>query len=87
MKTNPFHQTVIVTGGATGIGYAVAEQFVGRGLTSCSTAVPARNWPAPLKNWETPIASLSSPPTSPSLPMRRLSSTPRSSASAAWMCW
>ena len=24
MKTNPFHQTVIVTGGATGIGYAVA---------------------------------------------------------------
>jgi len=22
MKTNPFHQTVIVTGGATGIGYA-----------------------------------------------------------------
>jgi len=31
MKTDPFHQTVIVTGGATGIGYAVAEQFVGRG--------------------------------------------------------
>jgi NAD(P)-dependent dehydrogenase (short-subunit alcohol dehydrogenase family) len=31
MKTNHLHQTVIVTGGATGIGYAVAEQFVGRG--------------------------------------------------------
>ena len=31
MKTNHFYQTVIVTGGATGIGYAVAEQFVGRG--------------------------------------------------------
>ena len=31
MKTNHSHQTVIVTGGATGIGYAVAEQFVGRG--------------------------------------------------------
>ena len=31
MKTNPFHQTVIVTGGATGIGYAVAAQFVERG--------------------------------------------------------
>lgn len=30
MKTNPFHQTVIVTGGATGIGYAVAAQFVER---------------------------------------------------------
>ena len=28
MKTNHLHQTVIVTGGATGIGYAVAEQFV-----------------------------------------------------------
>ena len=27
MKTNPFHQTVIVTGGATGIGYAVAAQL------------------------------------------------------------
>ena len=31
MKTNPFHQTDPVTGGATGIGYAVAAQFVGRG--------------------------------------------------------
>jgi NAD(P)-dependent dehydrogenase (short-subunit alcohol dehydrogenase family) len=31
MKTNPFHRTVIVTGGATGIAYAVAAQFVGRG--------------------------------------------------------
>ena len=31
MKTNPFHQTVIVTGGATEIGYAVAAQFVERG--------------------------------------------------------
>ena len=31
MKTNHLHQTVIVTGGATGIGYAVAEQFIGRG--------------------------------------------------------
>ncbi|HEX9264651.1 MAG TPA: SDR family NAD(P)-dependent oxidoreductase [Candidatus Binatia bacterium] len=31
MKTNPFHQTVIVTGGATGIGYAGAAQFVERG--------------------------------------------------------
>ena len=31
LKTNPFHQTVIVTGGATGIGYAVAAQFVERG--------------------------------------------------------
>jgi len=31
MKTNHFNQTVIVTGGATGIGYAVAEQFVERG--------------------------------------------------------
>jgi NAD(P)-dependent dehydrogenase (short-subunit alcohol dehydrogenase family) len=30
MKTNPFHQTVIVTGGATRIGYAVAAQFVER---------------------------------------------------------
>lgn len=28
---NTNHQTVIVTGGATGIGYAVAEQFVRRG--------------------------------------------------------
>jgi NAD(P)-dependent dehydrogenase (short-subunit alcohol dehydrogenase family) len=28
MKTNHLHQTVIVTGGATGIGYAVAAQFV-----------------------------------------------------------
>ena len=27
--TNP--QTVIVTGGATGLGYAIAEQFVSRG--------------------------------------------------------
>ena len=25
------HQTVIVTGGATGLGYAIAEQFVRRG--------------------------------------------------------
>ena len=31
MKTNNPHQTVIVTGGATGIGYAVAQQFVERG--------------------------------------------------------
>jgi NAD(P)-dependent dehydrogenase (short-subunit alcohol dehydrogenase family) len=31
MKTNKGHQTVIVTGGATGIGYAIAEQFVARG--------------------------------------------------------
>lgn len=31
MKTNHFDQTVIVTGGATGIGYAVAEQFVAHG--------------------------------------------------------
>jgi NAD(P)-dependent dehydrogenase (short-subunit alcohol dehydrogenase family) len=31
MKANRFNQTVIVTGGATGIGYAVAEQFVERG--------------------------------------------------------
>ncbi|HXV50075.1 MAG TPA: SDR family NAD(P)-dependent oxidoreductase, partial [Candidatus Binatia bacterium] len=31
MKANHFYQTVIVTGGATGIGYAVAEQFVARG--------------------------------------------------------
>ncbi|HTN70787.1 MAG TPA: SDR family NAD(P)-dependent oxidoreductase [Methylomirabilota bacterium] len=31
MKTNHLHQTVILTGGATGIGYAVAEQFVARG--------------------------------------------------------
>lgn len=31
MKTNHFHQTAIVTGGATGIGYAVAAQFVERG--------------------------------------------------------
>jgi NAD(P)-dependent dehydrogenase (short-subunit alcohol dehydrogenase family) len=31
MKTNLFHQTVIVTGGATGIGFAIAEQFVARG--------------------------------------------------------
>jgi NAD(P)-dependent dehydrogenase (short-subunit alcohol dehydrogenase family) len=31
MKTNPFHQTVIVTGGAMGIGYAVAAQFIERG--------------------------------------------------------
>ena len=31
MKTNPFHQTVIGTGGATGIGYALAAQFVERG--------------------------------------------------------
>ena len=31
MKTNPFHQTIIVTGGAAGIGYAVAAaQFVER---------------------------------------------------------
>ena len=48
MKTNPFHQTIIVTGGAAGIGYAVSLSSVR--LTSCSTAVPARNWPAPLKN-------------------------------------
>ena len=25
------HQTVIITGGATGLGYAIAEQFVRRG--------------------------------------------------------
>jgi len=31
MKTTTFYPTVIVTGGATGIGYAVAEQFVERG--------------------------------------------------------
>jgi len=31
MKTKGRHQTVIVTGGATGIGYAVAAQFVERG--------------------------------------------------------
>jgi short-subunit dehydrogenase len=31
MKTNAFQQTVIVTGGTTGIGYAVAAQFVERG--------------------------------------------------------
>jgi len=31
MKTNPFHQTVIVTEGATEIGYAGAAQFVERG--------------------------------------------------------
>ena len=28
---NTTHQTVIVTGGATGLGYAIAEQFVRRG--------------------------------------------------------
>jgi NAD(P)-dependent dehydrogenase (short-subunit alcohol dehydrogenase family) len=31
MNAKHFHQTVIVTGGATGIGYAVAEQFVACG--------------------------------------------------------
>jgi NAD(P)-dependent dehydrogenase (short-subunit alcohol dehydrogenase family) len=50
MKTNHFHQTAIVTGGATGIGYAVAEQFIERGANVLLMAVPARNWPAPLKN-------------------------------------
>ena len=40
MKTNHFHQTAIVTGGATGIGYAVRHSLAWR-LTSCSTAVPA----------------------------------------------
>ena len=40
MKTNPFHQTVIVTGGATGIGYAVAAQFVERGATSAQRPYP-----------------------------------------------
>jgi len=31
MKTNADRQTVIVTGGASGIGYAIAEQFVSHG--------------------------------------------------------
>jgi NAD(P)-dependent dehydrogenase (short-subunit alcohol dehydrogenase family) len=31
MNANKVHQTVIVTGGATGIGFAIAEQFVERG--------------------------------------------------------
>ncbi len=31
MKTNQDRQTVIVTGGATGLGYAIAAQFVERG--------------------------------------------------------
>ncbi|HET9917129.1 MAG TPA: SDR family oxidoreductase [Candidatus Binatia bacterium] len=31
MKTNANRQTVIVTGGASGIGYAIAQQFVSRG--------------------------------------------------------
>ncbi len=33
MATNITRKTVIVTGGATGLGYAVAEQFLERGDT------------------------------------------------------
>ena len=84
MKTNPFHQTVIVTGGATEIGYAVAAQFVERGA---NVLLNGRTRAKLAGAAEKSIASLSSPPTSPSLPTHRLSSTPRSSASVAWMCW
>ena len=41
-ENKPFYQTVIVTGGATGIGYAVADSLSSVRLTSCSTAVPAK---------------------------------------------
>lgn len=41
MKTSPFHQTVIVTGGATGIGYAVAEQFIAHGA---NVFINGRTW-------------------------------------------
>ena len=87
MKTNPLHQTAIVTGGATGIGYAVAAQFVERGANVLLNGRTPAKLAGAAEKLGNPIASLSSPPTSPSLPMRRLSSTPRSSASAAWMCW
>ena len=50
MKTNHLHQTVIVTGGGTGIGYAVAAQFVECGANVLHNGRTRANWPAPLKN-------------------------------------
>jgi hypothetical protein len=36
------HQTVIVTGGATGLGYAIAEQFLRRGANVFLNGVAPR---------------------------------------------
>src|SRR4030095_10596354 len=87
MKTNHLHQIVIVTGGATGIGYAVAAQFVECGanvLLNSRTRAKLAAAAEKLGKADR-VAFLAADITEPA--NAQMIVDPRSSASAAWMCW
>ena len=62
MKTNHFHQTAIVTGGATGIGYAVAApSFDKRAISETKRFVDVASLPPDYEiapEWDVCLASI-----------------------------
>ncbi len=59
MTTTNANQTVVVTGGATGIGYAVAEQFLQRGANVVINGRTKANSPLRPNSSAIPTASAS----------------------------